>query len=379
MHLTCSQAQLSKNLGVVGRAVAPRSTLPVTGHVLLTTDDGRLKLSATNMDIGIVAWHDARIDDEGSVSVPAQLFTNLINSLPDDEVELDLNQRSQTLVVKGRRFSANVKGLDASEFPRIDELSEEPLLQAPAADLRQAIEDVQFAAAKDETRPQLAGLLFRTRGEVLTLVGCDSFRLSVRRLPLGGPAGEDLDLIVPVRTMLEVARIHGALDEPVSVAVKPNHSQILFHTSSVDIVSRLIDGSYVDFERVLSQADKHNVKATVATAELQRAARFTSFVSRDASNKLTLTLRPTEEEVGPGVLTLHATASQVGENTTDLDAVVEGEEAKISLDNTYLTDALDAVHTAQVTISATRGQTLPVLLRPIGSDEALHIVMPMHG
>ncbi len=378
MHLTCTQGQLSKCLGIVGRAVAPRSTLPVTGHVLLTTDEGRLKLSATNLDIAIVSWLGAEIEDAGSISVPARLFTDLVNSLPNDRVELDLNRRTQTLRVKGARFEAHVKGLDASEFPRIDPVSETPLLQIPAAELRQGIEDVQFAAAKDETRPQLAGLLVRVRGSELTLVGCDSFRLSVSRVALGEPVPEEMDLIVPARTMAEVARVQGALDEPVSISVKPNRSQLLFHAESIDIVSRLIDGNYVDFQRVLDQAARHNVRATVATADLQRSARFTSFVSRDANNALKIEIKAAEGEVGPGVMTLQATAAQVGDNTTDIDAVVDGGSANIALDNTYLTDALDAIHTQQVTVSATSGQTLPVLLKPVGSDNSLHVIMPMH-
>jgi DNA polymerase-3 subunit beta len=378
VHLTCSQSQLSKSLGIVGRAVAPRSSLPVTGHVLLATDNGRLKLAATNMDIAIVSWIDAEIDDEGSVSVPARLFTDLVSSLPNDKVELDLSRRTQTLLVKGVRFSANVKGLDASEFPRIDVVAEKALLELAAADLRQAIEDVQFAAAKDETRPQLAGLLFRARESALTLVGCDGFRLSICRLPLDTPVSEDVDLIVPARTMAEVARIHGALDENVTVSIKPNHSQILFHTSSVEIVSRLIDGSYVEFQRLLDQVARHNVRATVTTADLQRAARFTSFVSRDANNGLRIEIKPSDGVVGPGVVTLQATAAQVGDNTTDIDAVVDGVEARIALDNTYLTDAADAIHTQQVTISATAGQTLPVLLKPVGTEDVLHLIMPMH-
>ena len=378
MHLTCGQSQLSKSLGIVGRAVAPRSSLPVTGHVLLATDNGRLKLAATNMDIAIVSWLDAEIEDEGSISVPARLFTDLVNSLPNDRVELDLSRRTQTLLVKGVRFEANVKGLDASEFPRIDAVAEQPLLELPAAELRQAIEDVLFAAAKDETRPQLAGLLFRARESALTLVGCDGFRLSIRKLPLEAPVPEEVDLIVPARTMAEVARIHGALDEPVSVSVKPNHSQMLFHAPSVEIISRLIDGSYVEFQRLLDQVARHNVRATVTTADLQRAARFTSFVSRDANNALRIEVKPSGEDAGPGVVTLQATAAQVGDNTTEIDAVVDGAEARIALDNTYLTDAAEAIHTQQVVISATAGQTLPVLLKPVGADDVLHLIMPMH-
>lgn len=378
MHLTCLQTQLSKGLSIVGRAVAPRSSLPVTGHVLLTTDNGQLKLTATNLDIAIVAWLDATIDDEGTVSVPARLFADLINALPNDRVELDLTRRTQTLLVKGRRFEAKVNGLDGSEFPQVDAVSEPPLLELPAVDLSQAIEDVLFAAAKDETRPQLAGLLLRARQSALTLVGCDHFRLSIRRLPLAAPVLQEVDLIVPACAMGEVARINGAPGEQVSVSVTSNHSKILFHSQRVDIVSRLIDGSYVEFQRLLDQVARHNVRATVTTAELQRAAHFASFVSRDANNVIHVEMRSSEVDGSPGVIALQATAAQVGENTTEIDAVIEGGTARLGLDNTYLNNAVDAIHSQQMIISATSGQTLPVLLRPVNSDDVLHLIMPLH-
>lgn len=378
MHLTCAQAHLSKGLSDVGHAIAQRSTMPITGHVLLATDDGRLKLAGTNMDLAIVTWIAANVDDQGSVSVPHRLFSDLVTSLPNDDVELDLTQRTQTLTVKGPRFNANVKGLDASEFPTIDQVANNILLEVPADELRQAVDDVKFAAAKDETRPQLAGLLVRARGSQLTLVGCDSFRLSIRRITLKTPVSEDVDLIVPAKAMTEVARIQGALEGSIQIAVKPNRSQVLFHTDSVDIISRLIDGAYVEFQRVLDQTARHTVKATLATSDLQRAAKFTSFVSRDANNALRMTVEPSGEELGPGVVRLKATANQVGENSTEVDAVVGGGTAEIALDNTYLTDALDAVHSQQVVLSATDGQTLPVLLHPVGSEDTLHIIMPMH-
>jgi DNA polymerase-3 subunit beta len=279
--------------------------------------------------------------------------------------------------VKGARFNANVKGVDASEFPAIDQVSDAPLVRVGADDLRQAIRDVEFAAAKDEGRPQLSGILLRARGHKLTLVGCDSYRLSLRTIELEAPATEDVDLIIPAKAMAEVARIQGALDEPIHIAVKPGR-QILFHTSSVDIVSRLIDGAYVEFQRVIDQTSRHTVKATLATADLQRAARFTSFVSRDNNNALRIHVKPSGDDTGPGLVQLEATAKQVGENSTDLDAVVAGGAAEISLDNTYMTDALDAIHSQQLVLSATSGPSLPVLLHPVGTDGSLHIIMPMH-
>ncbi|MCL4541154.1 MAG: DNA polymerase III subunit beta [Chloroflexi bacterium] len=378
MHLFCSQAALSKGLATVGHAVAPRSTLPVTGHVLLGAEGARLRLSATNIDIAIVSWIPAEVEIEGSISVPWRLFADLINSLPNDRIELDLNRRSQTLIVRGARSEANVKGLDASEFPRIDQVLESPLTSIPGDTLCSAISDVQFAAAKDEMRPQLAGLLLRLQDTELTLVGCDSFRLSIRHVSLETPVQGTVDLIVPARTMQEVSRVFSDTEEAISIATTPNRTQVLFHSESVDIVSRLIEGNYVDFSRLLDQTAHHTAHIIVTTEELQRAARFTSYVSRDANNALHLSMKPTSTDSGPGILTLQAMAAQVGENWQEIDGAIEGGAAEINLDNTYLTDAVAAIHTKQAAIWTTNGQMLPVLLKPVGTDEALHMIMPMH-
>lgn len=386
MHLFCSQAALSKSLATVGHAVASRSTLPVMGHVLLSTEGSRLRLATTNMDIAIVSWIPAEIDSEGSIAVPWRLFTDLTNTLVCERIELDLNRRSQTLIVRGARSEANVKGLDASEFPRIDQVLEPPLLSIPGDTLCSAISDVQFAAAKDDMRPQLAGLLLRlgpreaglSQDAELTLVGCDSFRLSIRHVSLETPVQHTVDLIVPARTMQEVSRIFSGTEETIAIATTPNRSQVLFHSESVDIVSRLIEGNYVDFSRLLDQTARHTVHITVTTDDLERAARFTSYVSRDANNALHLSIKPANADNGPGTLTLQASAAQIGENVTEIDGVVEGGAAEMNLDNTYLTDAVTAIHTKQTAIWTTNGQMLPVLLKPVGTDEVLHMIMPMH-
>ncbi len=377
MHLTCAQKELSKHLATVCRVVPPRSTLPITGQVLLATDAGRLRLTATNLDLTITSWLPANVMMEGSVCLPARLFCDVVDALPSERVELDLSQRGRTVWVKGPPYDAKLNGIAAEEFPRIDPITTAPLLQVPASDLGRAIEGVIYAAAKDEVRPQLGGLLVRVGGATVTLVCSDGFRLAIRHLTLPNPATGEIDLIVPARAMAEVARAQSGLDESVALAVNAMRSQVLFRCESVQIVSRVIDGAYVNFGHVLDQVQRHTVRATLATAELLRAARFTAFVSRDAGNALRLDLAPANGEVGPGRVTLQATASQVGENTTELSAVVEGEAARIALDNTYLTDALDTIDTPQVILSASGGQTLAVRVQPAGRDDALHLISPL--
>jgi DNA polymerase-3 subunit beta len=386
MFVTVSQSQLARALSVVSRAVAPRSTLPITGHILLATKPGKLKLAATNLDLAIVTLIDAEVKEEGGMSVPARLFADLVSSLPDGQVELRRPKKTPELSVSAPRAEASVKGLDASEFPAIDASDAVVLYRVPAAALRQAIDDVIFAAAKDQTRPQLSGLLLRAEGTVLTVVGCDSFRLSVRRVALTAPAcGNCPDLIIPRTTMLEAARGFGSLEEPVRIAATPTRGQVVFATSSLQLTTRVIDGAYVDFERVLGQSAQHDIRISTATADLLRAARFSAIVARDDSNALRIAVTPglptaatpAGGQSAEGTLVFQA-AAQVGENTTEVAARITGPATSLTLDNSYLADVLGAIRSTRLMIGAASGKTLPLLVQPEGADDTQHVIMPLH-
>ncbi len=386
MFVTVSQSQLAKALGIVSRAVAPRSTLPITGHVLLATKAGKLKLAATNLDLAIVTLIDAEVKEAGGMSVPARLFADLVGSLPDGQVELRRPKKTPELSVTATRAAASVKGLDSSEFPAIEAPDAVVLYRVPAAALRQAIDDVVFAAAKDQTRPQLSGLLLRAEGTVLTVVGCDSFRLSVRRVALTAPAcGNCPDLIIPRTTMLEVARGFGSLEEPVRIAATPTRGQVVFAASALQLTTRVIDGAYVDFERVLGQTAQHDVRISTATADLLRAARFSAIVARDDSNALRIAVTPGPantpppgESLAEGTLVFQAAAAQVGENTTEVAACITGPATNLALDNSYLADVLGAIRSTRLTIGAASGRTLPLLVQPEGAEDTQHVIMPLH-
>jgi DNA polymerase-3 subunit beta len=324
MHVAVSQSQLDRALAVVGRAVAPRSTLPVTGHVLLATRPGKLRLAATNLDLAIVTLIDAEVKAEGSLSVPARTLADLVGSLPDGEVELSRKPVGCELIIRAPRFAANATGLEATEFPAIDAAEPTVLYRVHAGTLRQGIEGVLFAAARDQARPQLSSLLLRAKGDSLTLVGCDSFRLAVRRLSLPQPVADDTpDLIVPRGTMAEVARGFGGLNERVAVASTPTRSQVIFASDRLQLIARLIDGSYVDYERVMEQTASHDLAISANTAEIRQAARFSAIVARDDNNALRVAVTPGPPSSAPEdgapterTLVLQA-AAQVGENTTE--------------------------------------------------------------
>ena len=182
MKISCLQENLAKGLATVGRAVASRSTLPVLGNILLKSDGGRLRLTATNFEVGINCWIGARVEDEGSITVPARLLTEFVNSLPPGQINMELSERTQTLNIKCARFEANIKGIQASEFPDVptaETISGRNSLHLDVDTFRHMIDQAVFAAAADESRPILTGVLAQFHQGQLTLAAADGFRLAV--------------------------------------------------------------------------------------------------------------------------------------------------------------------------------------------------------
>jgi DNA polymerase-3 subunit beta len=375
MKLSCLQENLKRGLAVVGHAVAGKSTLPVLSNILLSTDEGRLKLAATNLEIGITCWIGAKIEEEGAITVPAKLLTDYVGGLPNDKLLLAADMRTQVLNVQcGREFKANMKGIESEEFPIIPTVSDRtPTVAFPPDMLREAIDQVAFAAATDDTRPVLAGVLMRLKGTTATFAAADGFRLSVRTITLPEPVAEPMDVIVPARALLELGRIIGDVEGNVEVTVTPSGGQVLFHTEQMDLVSRLIEGKFPDFERIIPQG--HATRTVLDTQELAKAVKLASYFATASANIVKLTME-SGGELDPGKLTISANAAEVGDNQSSLDGMVNGEGGQIALNVKFLTEALNALKTPQVAFETQTPQS-PGVFRPIGAEGYIHIVMPM--
>ncbi|MEP7356806.1 MAG: DNA polymerase III subunit beta, partial [Anaerolineales bacterium] len=249
MKVSCLQENLAKGLSIVSRAVAARSTLPVLGNILLATENGRLRLSATNLELGITCWVGAKIEEEGSTTVPAKTFVDLVNTLPQDTVNLDLTVRTQTLNLVCGRTQAHLKGIDAQEFPMIPAADLDNSLELNVEDFKEMINQVAFAAATDEARPILTGVLAKIDGSTLTLQAADGFRLAVRTASLSAAPADSMSAVIPARALSELARIIGS-DEPVFMSLPPNRGQAIFHHGNVELVSQLIEGNFPDLNAV---------------------------------------------------------------------------------------------------------------------------------
>ena len=375
MKVSCLQENLAKGLSMVGRAVASRSTLPVLSNVMLATDGGRLKLSATNLELGINCWVGAKVQEEGATTVPARLLTDFVNSLPPEQIEMDLAVRTQTLNLRCARFEANIKGIDAQEFPIIPTLEDgESAIRLEPGDLRHMIDQVVFAAATDESRPILTGVLARFEGDRLTMAAADGFRLSVRSVPLGQAQDKPIEVIIPGRALGELARISADQEEWVEVIITPARNQILFHLQDVDLVSQLIEGRFPDYRQIIPTG--HTSRTVLDTLSFLKAARVSHLFARDSANIVRMEIVP-GDDLNPGHLTLAATSAELGDNVGQLDAVVDGSPIEIAFNAKYLIEVLSVVDTAQVALETTSSSS-PGVLRPVGDDDFVHVIMPMH-
>jgi DNA polymerase-3 subunit beta len=375
VKVSCLQENLAKGLNIVGRAVASRSTLPVLSNVMLATDNGRLKLSATNLELGVNCWVGAKVEEEGATTVPARLLADFVNSLPPERIDMELVVRTQTLNARCARFEANIKGIDAQEFPIIPTAGDgESAIRLAPEDLRRMIDQVAFAAATDESRPILTGVLARFEGDRLTLAAADGFRLSVRNAPIGQTLDQPVEVIIPARALGELARIAADQEDQVDVIITPARNQILFHLNDVDLVSQLIEGKFPDYNQIIPSG--HATRTVLESSGFLKAARVSYLFARDAANIVRLEVAP-GDELMPGHITLEATSAELGNNVGQMDAHIEGDPVEIAFNAKYLIEVLAVVDSAQVVLETTTASS-PGVLRPVGDDDYIHVIMPMH-
>jgi len=373
MKLSCLQENLNRGLNLVGRAAATRTTLPITNNILLATDQGRLRLTATNLELAISCWLGAKIEMDGAITVPARLLTEFIGSLPNDKVAINLSPKTKTLELKCARFEARISGVDAKDFPPIPKIEDGVITKVEVEALRQGIGQVVFAAAADESRPVLTGVSAEFDGDLLTLAAADGFRLAVYKLPLAASVNEKNTAIIPARTLTELNRLAADQEEAIEITVNAAKSQILFRLKDSELVSQLVQGAFPQYAQLIPKS--YNTHTVVDVAQFLMAAKTASIFARDGSGIVRLVMTPGEDTT-PGKLTVSARSDEIGDDVGEIDAIVQGEEAKIAFNSKYLIDALSAIPESQVALEVTNSSS-PGVLRPMGTDNYVHIIMPM--
>ena len=374
MKVTVLQENLAHGLSIVARAVSPRSTLPVLANVLVATDEGRLRLSATNLELGITCWIGAKIEEEGSTTVPARTFSDLVGTLPSEKVEMTLNVRTQTLNVRCSASTTDIKCIDAQEFPPmpVPDLAEG--IQINITDFKEMIQQVVFAASTDEARPVLTGVLLSAQGNQISMQAADGFRLSVRKAQLSTPVARPIKAIIPARALSELARVASDGNEVVTMVLPPNRGQVIFHLKDIELASQLIDGSYPDLEQVIPRASQ--TRTVLSTLAFLKACKQAEIFAREGSHIAKVTITP-GGELKPGTVEISGQSEETGSNQTVIDANIEGNGLIIAFNVRFLREVLDVIKTPNVVLE-TNVETTPGVLRPVGEDNFLHVIMPMH-
>ena len=374
MRVTVLQENLARGLSVVSRAVSPRSTLPVLANVLIATDEGRLRLSATNLELGITCWIGAKVEVEGSTTVPARTFADLVGQLPDPQVSLSLDTRTQTLNLRSGASTNDIKCIDAQEFPPLPVPDFENAIQINVADFKEMIQQVAFAASNDEARPVLMGVLVNVDKDTVTMAAADGFRLSVRKATLSTNVSPAVSAIIPARALLELARIAADGEGMVQMVLPKGRGQVVFRVKDAELVSQLIDGTFPDYQQIIPRSYKS--RTLVSTASLLKACKQAEIFAREGSNVVRLNIK-NSGELQPGEVEISAHSEETGSNETIVEATVDGVPLLIAFNVKFLREVLEVVKTPNVAIE-TSAANAPGVVKPVGDDLFQHVIMPMH-
>lgn len=361
MKVTVTQENLNRALAAVSRVASSKTSLPILSNILLRTEKNRLLVAATNLEVATVYYVGAKVEKEGSLTVPARLVSEFVNNLPKDNVILKAD--GSKLDIGSGNYKSTINGVMSDEFPTLPTITPVHTIVIPSALLKQVITQTVITASHDDTRPVLTGVLCHSNSGSLYFAATDGYRLSERRLT---KTDETIKALIPASTLQEVSRV--IPDDIEEVTMLFDDAQVRFLAGDVEITSRLIDGNFPDYQQLIPKSTE--ITATVQATELVRITKIASLFARESGGSVTLHTNTTSN-----VISIHSVASQLGENTSEAEAEVDG-EGSVTLNSRYLLEALGCVESPTITFGFS-GKLAPCVVRPVGDDSYQHIVMPL--
>lgn len=369
MKVSVLQSNLIKGLNTANRSVASRAQLPVLSNVLLTTDKGRLKISATNLETGVNLWVGAKVAKSGSISVPARILTEFVDNLPEGSVDLEL--KGNNLSLSCGHYQADFICLPATEFPVVPSLTDKTDAVFETSDLSEAISQTAFAAAADEGRPVLTGVFLIAKDQSLMMVATDGYRLSLKKVAVSSQKTLSFlskGLVIPAKALSEVSRVvKDAGEKKLKLSATSEANQIIFGLGDVEIISRLIEGDFPDYEKIIPE--KSNSKVVLDKQELFRAVKMAAIFSRESANIVKFQVKGSK-------LRISANTAQVGSNVSEMGVKGKLGETQIAFNSRYLLDFLSMVDGDEV-VFETSGALNPGVFSINKDNSLLHIIMPV--
>lgn len=374
LNITCSQVDLDAGLAIVSQAVSKHPTAPILGNIALFTDNGQLRVQGTDLETGLTSWIPAQVKGEGAITISAAMFTLFVHNLPRGTVELTVTERDQTLHLKCGGHTATFKGMDADEFPELPMLAGiPPLLSLPAQVLSEAIDQVAFAAATDNLKPVLVGVLVKLFDNVGTLAATDGFTLSEKKITLLNSVATPLEILIPAQSLIRLSSAIGKSDETIDILVTPNHAQVLFHSARFDLVTRVIDGKYPDYHRAIPQ--QYLTRTVIQRGALKAASKLACVFATASNNVVKIQCLPGQEHAG--TLLMGANASEVGDNLAEIQGTMTGEGGQMAFNVKFMQAIIAEALTAPEIAFEMTHDGAPGVFRQVGDDSLLVMVWPI--
>ncbi len=364
MKIVLLQSNFAKALGQISRIVGSRTTLPVLSNVLISASKGKIKFSATDLEVGITSQSIGKIEEEGEITIPSRLLSDFVLNNRDESIEL--STKNSLAVLKSTRFEAQIQGISAEEFPTVPEPPADAIATISRTKMIDALKKVNIAPATDETRPVLAGIYLQFNGKELVLAATDSYRLAEKKVELDS-AATDQKLIVPIRTMAEVLRVISA-DNSEDISISAKENQISFQSGTTYIVSRLIEGSYPNYAQIIPSSTKTTAK--VKLPELLSAVKMSSLFAKDSANN------NIKISIGKNMATVSSIASESGSSKSEVEAKTTGEALEVAFNARYLLDVLNVMSDDDITIGFNDSSSAGTI-KSEKDENYVYIIMPL--
>jgi DNA polymerase-3 subunit beta len=363
MKVTVTQENLNKALGVVSRVASGKTSLPVLNNILLRTESNRLLLAATNLEVAITEYIGAKVTSEGAITIPARLLSEFISNLPKGNVELKVD--GSKLHISSEKYVSTINGMPADEFPALPEIESANTLTLAADLLKTAISQTILTASHDDTRPVLTGVLCHVHEGNLYFAATDGYRLAERRLVA---SQDDIRALIPASTLADVARV--IPEDCDEVVMLIDDSQVRFRMNDIEVTSRLIEGNFPDYRQLIPKETE--IHAELSRTEFTRVTKIASLFARESGGSVTVAT-----EADKQLLSIHSIASQLGENTSEANAVID-KEGSVTLNSRYLIEALGCFDKDRISFGFS-GKLAPCVLSDVDGGDYQHIVMPLRS
>ncbi len=364
MELSVTQENFSKALSAVGRVASTKTQLPILSNILLRTDGNRLLVAATNLEIATTQYIGAKIVKPGAITVPARLISEFVSSLPKGPIELRIV--GENIHISSGKYHSIINGVIADDFPELPTINEESSVtySINVEEFKQAVSQTILTSSNDSTRPVLTGVYWHSYEGWIYLAATDGYRLSERRLV---ETTSEVSAIIPTQTLQEVLRT--IVDTVDTIDVLFDETQVRFRINDAEVISRLVDGNFPDYRQLIPE--KSDIVAVMNKSEFSRVTKVAGLFARESGGSVTVTVDSDKKSVS-----LHSIASELGENTSELDAEVTG-DGQVTLNSRYLSESLNVVDADTISFSFS-GKLSPCIIKSTNADtNYYHVIMPL--